>query len=32
LAVTEMSEQDRNWPLSEHALRDRPASDGLLLA
>jgi dTDP-4-dehydrorhamnose 3,5-epimerase len=32
LAVTEMSEQDRNWPLSERSLRDRPTSDGLLLA
>jgi dTDP-4-dehydrorhamnose 3,5-epimerase-like enzyme len=30
--VTEMSEQDRNWPLSEYPLRDRPTLDGLLLA
>jgi dTDP-4-dehydrorhamnose 3,5-epimerase len=30
LAVTEMSEQDRNWPLSERSLRDRPTSGGLL--
>jgi dTDP-4-dehydrorhamnose 3,5-epimerase len=32
LAVTELSEQDRNWPLSGHALRGRFTSDGLLLA
>ena len=32
LAVTEMSEQDHNWPLSEHALRDRLTPDGLLPA
>jgi dTDP-4-dehydrorhamnose 3,5-epimerase len=32
LAVTEMSEQDRNWPLSEHLLRDRPRWDQLFLA
>jgi dTDP-4-dehydrorhamnose 3,5-epimerase len=32
LAVTEMSEQDRNWPLAEQLLRDRSTSDGLLLA
>jgi dTDP-4-dehydrorhamnose 3,5-epimerase len=32
LAVTEMSEQDRNWPLSEQSLRDRLTPGGLLPA
>jgi dTDP-4-dehydrorhamnose 3,5-epimerase len=32
LAVTEMSEQDRNWPLSGHSLRDRLTADGRLPA
>jgi dTDP-4-dehydrorhamnose 3,5-epimerase len=32
LPVTEMSEQDRNWQLSEEALRDRLTPGGLLPA
>jgi dTDP-4-dehydrorhamnose 3,5-epimerase len=32
LAVTEMSEQDRNWPLSERLSRGRSISDGLFVA